>query len=113
MNLTTSKPNQPASSAPLTHVASSSLPTYVSVDGSINRKVAFASVGAAFGSIVSLFLATILLNTPLLKDISPEEKGALKASLTSGLTAIATLVVGYQAKPGARDQVVETELTRK
>ncbi len=87
--------------------ASSNLPSYVSTDGSINRKVAFASAGAAIGSVVSIFIATFLLNLPFLGDISAEDKGTLKTSLTSAVTALITLIVGYQTRPGARDGIKE------
>ncbi|MGP1384190.1 MAG: hypothetical protein ACTS2F_11575 [Thainema sp.] len=107
--MTITPPRLPTQLASSTQLKSSRLPSYVSADGSINRKVAFSSVGAALGSIASLFLATFLLNLPILANISPEDKGALKASLTSGLTAIATLAIGYYTKPGASDQIVEKE----
>jgi hypothetical protein len=80
-------------------------PSFVTTNPSINRKVAFASVGAALGSIISLFLATFLLNLPFLANISPEDKGTLKTSLTSGITALVTLLIGYQTKPGAGDGI--------
>ena len=83
------------------------LPSYVTTDGSINRKVAFASAGAAIGSVASIFLVTFLLNLPFLANISAEDKGTLKTSLTSAVTALATLIVGYQTRPGARDGIRE------
>ncbi|NCR59452.1 MAG: hypothetical protein GPJ01_17460 [Microcystis aeruginosa LL13-06] len=82
-------------------------PSFVTPNNSINRKVAFASVGAALGSIISLFLATFLLNLPFLANISPEDKGTLKTSLTSGITALVTLLIGFQTKPGAGDGIAE------
>ena len=78
-------------------------------DPSINRKVAFASAASAIGSVASIFLATVLLNSPLLKDISPEDQGTLKSSLTALVTATITLVVGYQVRPGMRDGVNEED----
>ncbi len=107
--MTTTQSTPATQSAPPTQLAPSKLPSYVSADGSVNRKVAFASVGAAFGSIISLFLTTFLLSLPMLAELPEEDRGALKASLTSGLTAITTLLIGYQTKPGAKDQVVEEE----
>ena len=83
------------------------LPCYVTTDGSINRKVAFASAGAAIGSVASIFLATFLLNLPFLANVFPEDKGTLKTSLTSAVTALVTLIVGYQTRPGARDGIKE------
>ena len=83
------------------------LPSYVTTDGSINRKVAFASAGAAIGSVVSIFLVTFLLNLPFLANVSAEDVGTLKASLTSAVTALVTLFVGYQTRPGARDGIKE------
>lgn len=83
------------------------LPSYVTTDGSINRKVAFASAGAAIGSVVSIFLVTFLLNLPFLANVSAEDRGTLKASLTSAVTALVTLFVGYQTRPGARDGIKE------
>ena len=83
------------------------LPSYVTTDGSINRKVAFASTGAAIGSVVSMFLITFLLNLPFLANVSAEDSGTLKASLTSAVTALVTLFVGYQTRPGARDGIKE------
>jgi hypothetical protein len=85
------------------------LPSYVTTDGSINRKVAFASAGAAIGSVVSIFLVTFLLNLPFLANVSAEDVGTLKASLTSAVTALVTLFVGYQTRPGARDGIKEEE----
>lgn len=84
-----------------------SLPSYVTTDGSINRKVAFASAGAAIGSVASIFLSTFLLNLPFLGNISAEDKGTLKTSLTSAVTALVTLIVGYQTRPGASDGIKE------
>jgi hypothetical protein len=81
-------------------------PVYRTVDNGINRKVAFASAGAALGSIASLFLSTFLLNLPFLANISAEDKGTLETSLTSAVTALVTLLVGYQTRPGARDGVM-------
>ncbi|MFN9646568.1 MAG: hypothetical protein ACK6BG_15930 [Cyanobacteriota bacterium] len=83
------------------------LPTYVTADGSINRKVAFASAGAAIGSVLSIFLVTFMLNLPFLAGISAEDKGTLKTSLTSAVTALVTLIVGYQTRPGAKDGIKE------
>jgi hypothetical protein len=84
------------------------LPSYVTSDGSINRKVAFASAGAAIGSVASIFLITFLLNLPFLaNNVSDEDKGTLKTSLTSAVTALVTLIVGYQTRPGARDGIKE------
>ena len=111
--MTTTQSNPVTQPAPQpdspTQLAPSKLPSYISADGSVNRKVAFASVGAAFGSIISLFLTTFLLSLPMVANMPEEDQGTLKASLTSGLTAITTLLIGYQTKPGARDQVVEKE----
>ena len=82
-------------------------PSYVATDGSINRKVAFASAGAAIGSVASIFLVTLLLNLPFLANVSAEDKGTLKTSLTSAVTALVTLIVGYQTRPGAKDGIKE------
>lgn len=81
--------------------------SFVTTNPSINRKVAFASVGAALGSIISIFLATFLLNLPFLANISDEDRGTLKTSLTSGITALVTLLIGYQTRPGAGDGIKE------
>ncbi len=81
--------------------------SFVTTNPSINRKVAFASVGAALGSIISIFLATFLLNLPFLANISDEDRGTLKTSLTSGITALVTLLIGYQTRPGAGDGIRE------
>ncbi len=86
-----------------------SLPSYVTMDGSVNRKVAFASAGAAIGSMASLFLATFLLNLPFMRSISAEDRGTLKTSLSSATTALVTLFIGYRTRPGARDGIKETE----
>jgi hypothetical protein len=77
--------------------------TRETADSSINRKVAFASVASALGSITSLFLATFLLNLPFLAKMSEEDQGTLKTSLTAGATALITLVVGYYTRPGDSD----------
>jgi hypothetical protein len=48
-----------------------------------------------------------LLNLPFLANVSAEDVGTLKASLTSAVTALVTLIVGYQTRPGARDGIKE------
>jgi hypothetical protein len=77
--------------------------THETADPSINRKVAFASVASALGSVTSLVSTTVLLNLPFLADVSSEDKGTLKTSLTAGITALFTLVVGYYTRPGESD----------
>lgn len=74
-----------------------------SANSTINRKVAFASVASALGSTMSLFLSTFLLNLSFLANISDEDIGTLKTSLTAGTTALITLIVGYYTKPGESD----------
>lgn len=70
------------------------LPVCRCVDTCANREFAFASLGATLGSIVSLFLSTLLLNLPILASISVEDKGTLETSLASAVAAVVTLNVG-------------------
>jgi hypothetical protein len=84
-------------------------PSYVTADSSVNRKVAFASVGSALGSVMSVFVSSSLMSLPWIRDMSAEDIGALKSSLASGLTAVVTLLVGYHTRPGVSDGVVEEQ----
>jgi hypothetical protein len=77
--------------------------THETADPSINRKVAFASMASALGSVTSLFSSTFLLNLPFLAEMSSEDKGTLKTSLTAAITALVTLMVGYYTRPGSSD----------
>uniref|UniRef100_A0A832M2L3 Uncharacterized protein n=1 Tax=Oscillatoriales cyanobacterium SpSt-402 TaxID=2282168 RepID=A0A832M2L3_9CYAN len=83
--------------------------THETEDPSINRKVAFASVASAFGSVTSLFSATFLLNLPFFTNISSEDKGTLKTSLAAAITSLVTLIVGYYTRPGASDGIRKIE----
>lgn len=83
--------------------------THKTEDPSINRKVAFASVASAFGSVTSLFSATFLLNLPFFATISSEDKGTLKTSLAAAITSAVTLIVGYYTRPGSSDGIQKIE----
>ena len=73
----------------------------VSENNSPNRKVVFASLASAIGSLLSIFVATALIN--FLPAISAEDKGTLKSSLAAAVTSIITLAAGYYTAPAAGD----------
>lgn len=79
------------------------MPTRETADPSVNRKVAYASVASALGSVTSLFSTTFLLNLPIFSEMSSEDRGTFKTSLTAGITALTTLIVGYYTRPGESD----------
>ena len=73
----------------------------VSENSSPNRKVVFASLASAIGTLLSIFLSTTLINS--LPAISDEDKGSLKSSLAAAVTSIITLAAGYYTAPAAGD----------
>jgi hypothetical protein len=73
----------------------------VSENNSPNRKVVFASLASAIGTLLSIFLSTVLINS--LPAIPDEDKGALKSSLAAAVTSIITLAAGYYTVPAAGD----------
>ena len=85
------------------------LPTYISSSGTINRKVAFASFGAAVGSLAGIIIVSGLLSIPWANKLSQEEVGQLKASIGAATTALVTLGFGYYVKPGSSDGIVEEQ----
>ena len=77
----------------------------VSENNSPNRKVVFASLASAIGTLLSIFLSTTLINS--LPAISDEDKGSLKSSLAAAVTSIITLAAGYFTVPAAGDGTKE------
>lgn len=78
-------------------------------NSSINTKVTMAGIASSFGSILSIFLNTLLINLPFLSEISDEDLGILKTSLTAVITGTLTLVVGYYTSPGEGDGIIKQE----
>jgi hypothetical protein len=72
-----------------------------------NRKVVFASLASAIGTLLSIFLSTTIINS--LPDISDEDKGSLKSSLAAAVTSIITLAAGYYTAPAAGDGTKKKE----
>jgi hypothetical protein len=79
----------------------------VSENNSPNRKVVFASLASAIGTLLSIFLSTTIINS--LPDISDEDKGSLKSSLAAAVTSIITLAAGYYTAPAAGDGTKKKE----
>ena len=83
--------------------------TFITSTGTINRKVAFASIGAVLGSFISIIIPSLLLSIPWVSKLDKQDIGELKASIGSAITALITLGFGYYVKPGSSDGIIEEQ----